>query len=415
MKKFRVICLFSVSLLIGFVPNTFATTEESSTPLVATPAETQVKDITAYFEIPNMENIAVDSEGDIKVKPLEGIEDTSGKILATVKDNDVITIDENGHWKALKEGKTTITLTYSYSESTMNELKSKYPNYEFSQREIATLVNVSVVNSIGAMLDITPKFIVDDLSDLKLNDTGVISVEPIEGVEVTGKFLAQSPANGVVSFDETGKWIALKPGTATIPILFEYSQDTMDRLEEKFPNTTFVTKEIAELAIFNVFDGAYALRAYVSNQDINAKVGDTGKFTIDPIGGIADLTGIYEISDPNGIIEVDKDGNWKALKSGKTVIGMNVRLTEESIARIRENNPFKKETPSTMEARSINVTVTDKTTNDDNTKANDQAKKELPQTSNDTDSRPLLLGIALIGLTLFKLYQKTFSKTDSIH
>lgn len=400
MKKVGYLLLSSIILSLSFSISTLADSQENRPGLENSYQDEQAtltKDITPKFTIPSMENILVNTEGDITVVLFENIKDPEGKIKAYVSNNDIITIDEKGHWKALKAGETTFTLLYEYSEKAINELKHKYPGFEFAQREIAVLGEVSVIDADKKELDITPNFIFDDLTNLTVKDTGSIKVAPIEGIEVTGYFSVVSDEHSIITLDKNGNWTALKAGNTSLPLNFTYSQDTMDRLAEKFPNTSFLTKEIAQAAIVTIFDGTFSLKPIVTNHDINAKVGDTGKLEISPISGIDDLQGIFDMVDPKGIIEIDENGNWKALKAGTTQIPLNVRLTDESISKIKNNNPFKREAPSSMELQSINVTITEKDVPADPNKPHDNSKKALPQTSNRIDTRYTLIGTIILG------------------
>lgn len=400
MKKVGYLLLSSIILSLSFSVCAFAESQDTHTDpenSLQDEQTTLMKDITPIFTIPNMENILVNTEGDITVELFDNIKDPEGRIKAYVSNNDIIKIDEKGHWKALKAGETTFTLFYEYSEKAINELKNKYPGFEFAQQEIAVLGEVSVIEADKKELDITPNFIFDDLTNLTVKDTGSIKVAPIEGVEVTGSFSVVSDEHSIITLDKDGNWAALKAGNASLPLNFEYSQDTMDRLAEKFPNTSFLTRVIPQAAIVTVFDGTFSLKPVVTNLDISAKVGDTGKLELAPISGVDDLQGIFEMIDPKGIIEIDENGNWKALKAGTTQVSLNVRLTDESISKIKNNNPFKREAPSSMELQTINVTIAEKDVPADLNKPNDNSKKALPQTSNRLETSYTLIGTIILG------------------
>lgn len=62
----------------------------------------------------------------------------------SIQDPTIIEVDATGKWKALKAGTTEVTIMYSWSDETMKKLAEKYPGYDFSMKEMAQVINVTI-------------------------------------------------------------------------------------------------------------------------------------------------------------------------------------------------------------------------------------------------------------------------------
>lgn len=102
-----------------------------------------ILDITPTIDVTSID-AKVGDTGQLKVKPIEGFEDTTGTFISSVQDPTIIKVDATGKWTALKAGTTEFTILYNWSDATMKKLTEKYPGYEFSTREIVQSVTVTI-------------------------------------------------------------------------------------------------------------------------------------------------------------------------------------------------------------------------------------------------------------------------------
>lgn len=416
-KQFLFVSTALATLAVGQV--TYATTEDSVEPKSTTtssseslekPLNSIAKEQTPFVIRPvfNVKGIAanVGAKGTIKVTAIDKVSDNSGTFKASVKDPNIISIDKDGNWLALKAGTTTIVLEYTYSDAALKEIQTVYPNYELTKNETPQEIYVEVkdLEKAKQKMDITPEFIDTELTSLMVKDTGIIKVKAIEGIAVTGKFTAFNDKDGKITMDENGKWTALKVGSTHIPLTFAYSEETYAALEKKFPNTEFISKAIAQSAPVIIFDGIINYQLKFTPNEITAKVGETGKIKIEPIGGVDNLTADFNVTDNQGIIEVDNEGNWKALKVGETSLTMAATLTEESLKRIKEQTPHKMTGPTPEIATLILVKVTEDTSGSTTPKPKTLSNKVLPKTGETSTLSYSLAGgsLLLVSLILVK-------------
>ncbi|EOH95756.1 LPXTG-domain-containing protein cell wall anchor domain [Enterococcus moraviensis ATCC BAA-383] len=115
---------------------------------IATMIKAEVKPVGIVDITPTIEGASIEGKvgdtGQLKVKPIEGIEDTTGLFTVSIQDPTIIEVDTTGKWKALKAGTTEVTIMYSWSDETMKKLAEKYPGYDFSMKEMAQVIKVTI-------------------------------------------------------------------------------------------------------------------------------------------------------------------------------------------------------------------------------------------------------------------------------
>lgn len=198
-------------------------------------------DITPKFEITTIHAVTGDS-GVIKVLPVNGVEVTGGTFLYHSMEalSPIVTLHQDGKWDAIALGSGRTSVFYDYSQETLNRISEAYPEYELVRRleGISVTFNVSPPPPAGDYLDITPHYSVDAIHG-NIGDKGRIEVMPLYGVEVTGgkfTFPNAESVKSIISLHEDGSWEIVGSGSCDISIRYEYSQETLRKLVEKYPN-----------------------------------------------------------------------------------------------------------------------------------------------------------------------------------
>lgn len=204
-------------------------------------------DITPEYNVGTI-NAKIGETGQFLVDPMGGVMRPKGTFTAHIpegKAKDIISVDPAGKWTALKAGTTEFILDFKLSDESYKEIQDKNPGSTLASRDIARLITVEV-RSAG-VLDITPTIDVTSI-DGNVGDTGQLKVKPIEGIQDTkGSFVTSIADPSIIEIDATGKWTALKAGTTEFTIMYNWSDETMKQLAEKYPGYEFSTKEMIQI------------------------------------------------------------------------------------------------------------------------------------------------------------------------
>lgn len=203
-------------------------------------------DITPSFNVGTI-SAKIGETGQFKVASMGGVTSPKGTYLAYIPDADkeIISVDANGSWKALKAGTTDFVLDFQLSDESRKEIEAKNPGSELVTRSIAHRIKVEVKSA--GRVDITPTIDVTAING-KVGDTGQLKVKPIEGIEDTkGTFVTTVKDPSIIEVDAAGKWKALKAGTTEFTITYSWSSEAMKKLSEKYPGYEFSTKETIQV------------------------------------------------------------------------------------------------------------------------------------------------------------------------
>lgn len=212
-----------------------------------TKSEETTVDITPSFNVGTI-SAKIGEMGQFKVAPMGGLVDVNGIYLAYISDGagkDIISVDANGKWTALKTGTTEFVLDFQLSDESRKEIEKKNPGSTLIRRDIASSIKVEV--KPAGLLDITPT--IDSASiNGKVGDMGELAVKPIEGIEDTaGSFVTSIQDPSIIEVDSAGKWTALKAGTTELSVTYNWSDETMKKLAEKYPGYEFSEKETTQV------------------------------------------------------------------------------------------------------------------------------------------------------------------------
>lgn len=312
-------------------------------------------DVKSTFSI-NTDKIEVGKSAQLSVAPVLGVklegEYTSSK-------NKVVEVTKTGEVKGLKAGKTTIGPVYLLSDKTKEDIKKAYikqPGHEEIAIEDVELVvsmkqqviPIEVVTSTETKehkVNITPHFSVDK-ETLEVGQTGKVSVAPIEGVNVVGKFKAAKNDN--ISLAEEGTYTALKPNDSAVLLPhFELSKESLEAIKAAYikkPGNENVKKEEItfyqndSLQVFHINIPKVVVginwNSTVSPEKI--KVGETAKLSMASQHGYTPKVK-YPLNKENKNVKVTEDGVVTGIKVGKTSINTTFNeLPKEEEDKIKE-------------------------------------------------------------------------------
>ncbi|WP_348921472.1 hypothetical protein [Enterococcus rotai] len=136
-------------------------------------------------------------------------------------------------------------MDFQLSDESRKEIEKKNPGSTLIRRDIASSIKVEV--KPAGLLDITPT--IDSASiNGKVGDMGQLAVKPIEGIEDTaGSFVTSIQDPSIIEVDSAGKWTALKAGTTELSVTYNWSDETMKKLAEKYPGYEFSKKETTQV------------------------------------------------------------------------------------------------------------------------------------------------------------------------
>ncbi|OJG99430.1 hypothetical protein RV18_GL001498 [Enterococcus termitis] len=211
----------------------------------------------------------------------------------------------------------------------------------FAEETKATMETLETVSSesnaktkeTAKELDITPTFKLEKIKTT-VGGKGLIEVEPLEGLkDLKGTFKVTVADTSILTVDKQGTWQGLKAGTTTAVLDFEWSEESLAKIQKKFPDTQLNQKSIAQeipVEVTQADEKFVDITPEYNLKEIKAKIGETGQFTVKPMGGVSDLKGIFTAHISSGqakdVLSVDADGKWTALKAGKTEFVLDYKV-----------------------------------------------------------------------------------------
>jgi LPXTG-motif cell wall-anchored protein len=419
-KKYLLMGLLVCSVLglathVSFAEETKATLETLETVSSESNAKTKETakelDITPTFKLEKIKT-TVGGKGLIEVEPLEGLKDLKGTFKVTVADTNILTVDKQGNWQGLKAGTTTAVLDFEWSEESLAKIQKKFPDTQLNQKSIAQEIPVEVTQADEKFVDITPEYNLKEIK-AKIGETGQFSVKPMGGVsDLKGIFTARissGQAKDVLSVDADGKWTALKAGKTEFVLDYKLSDESYKEIQDKNPGSTLTSMSIATLIKVEVTPvGSLNITPVIDATSVEGKVGDTGQLNVKPIEGVEGSKGAFAftVKDPS-IIEIDANGNWKALKAGTTEFTYTYTWSDETMKLLSEKYPGY-EFYTQDNAQVLKVTITDNTTG--STVSGGTAKpvgKQLPATNETNSNGVLLAGFIVVLFAVVGFYRKT--------
>ena len=245
--------------------NSSSETGESTTETVETKVGVHITTEISF----NKENFKVDEVGALTLKPIYGVT-PKGQFKAI--NNGIVKLEANGKLTGLKAGKTSIKPEFTISEASKKEIKQGYikesKRKDLKEEDIDLIINSQTTDiSINVEKKTEPKvkkIQVDITPTFKTNNTqmkvgaigGKVSVAPIQGVEVKGKF--KPVKDSMFEMKEDGSFVGLKAGRVELVPSFEISKESLDAIANqvlkqkgnegrKRSDIEFVNKDIAQV------------------------------------------------------------------------------------------------------------------------------------------------------------------------
>ncbi|TFJ51457.1 hypothetical protein CKN73_03020 [Carnobacterium divergens] len=204
---------------------------------------------------------------------------TTDKSLSFVSRNpEIMTVDSNGNWTAVKEGSTIITVTTSNGKTAF------------------VFVTVKAKDVPAESITAEPK----ELNQI-VGDTGKLAItfQPSNTTDKSLNFVSQHPE--IMTIDSEGNWVARAEGTTVITVTTSNGKLTH----------VFVTVKAKNVPAESIT---------VEPKELNQFVGDTGKLAITFQPSNTTDKSLSFVSRNPEIMTVDSNGNWTAVNEGTTVI-----------------------------------------------------------------------------------------------
>lgn len=249
--------------------STTSSTSSSTDETTNTTTEEKVNvSVTTEYTF-NKNTLKVNETGILTIKPIYGV---TPKGEYKVIDNGIVKIDATGNVTGLKEGKTTINPEFTISEASKKEIKQNYIKESGNSKLKEENINLVITNqstdiSINVekktepktekiKVDVTPNFKTNQ-TNLKVGQTsGKVTVDPIQGVQIKGKF--KPVKHEMFEMKEDGTFVGLKAGKVELVPIFEISKESLDAIadvvlkqkgnEGKTRNDVeFITRDISQI------------------------------------------------------------------------------------------------------------------------------------------------------------------------
>ncbi|WP_439443510.1 Ig-like domain-containing protein [Listeria aquatica] len=203
---------------------------------------------------------------------------TDKTLTYTSANPEIMTVDNDGNWKAVAPGKTTITVKAANGLTTEVQVTVKAKDIPVESVTVEPKELNQVVGDAG-----------------KLN----VTITPSNATDKTLTYTSANPE--IMTVDKDGNWKAVAPGKTTITV----------KAANGLTTEVQVTVKAKDIPVESVT---------VEPKELNQIVGDAGKLnvTISP-NNATDQSLTFTSANPE-IMTVDKDGNWKAVAPGKTTI-----------------------------------------------------------------------------------------------
>lgn len=325
----------------------------------------------------------------------------------TPKKYNTIEIDKDGNWKALKAGTESITVEFTPDEKILALLKESYPDDNFNTPFKSAAIAVTVAETVPTPPSSTNSLNTTDTIDDKLIEVPLILVEnPLkategklevkvkDGEKVTGTFSAPKSENFILKDDK---------GTYSIPeaaqeknlketVTFTLDETSVDSLTK---NEAYKGKNIETKYEFEVTKKAQKnIVLTFKNLDLNS----TKRLVInDTVENVPDIK--FEVSEfvpfSNEYISIDKNGNWKSLKTGETTIQPEVVLTDDTMKALQAKYPDMDLNITTEAIKLSTSTTTGSSTSNSKTYA---PASNLPKTGEEKLRFAGIIGVIVILL-----------------
>lgn len=379
----------------------------------------------------------------LHVSPILGVE-LEGT-FGLVQKNELVEISETGEVKTLKQGKTIIMPTFKMTEKTEKEIKQAYikqpgnetvteEDIDFIVTENQQIIPIEIIDSTQKLehkIDITPKFIFDQ-KQLEVGKKETIKVAPVLGVDLKGEF--KPFTDKYLHLESSGEVTSLKPNnSAVISPEFDISEESLKEIKQAYINQTghenlkedeitFIKKDVRPLINIEIpLISMGIFENYTANKT-KLTVGETGQITVKYKYDLKYKGKFVTIKDE--FIEMNENGEFKALKSGKTTIIPTFKLSEEGLtdikrAYIKENNlknidledltegPRPAKAPTAFVIEIVPTNIGNGNSNNGNSKNYVPVNKKLPQTGEFNSLLATLSGsFTILGTTILYLVKK---------
>lgn len=260
-------------------------------------------------------------------------------------DSEYISISEDGKWKFLKEGKTTVQYGYIPSSQMLADMTAaaKEQGKELNLKAMSLAsTEVTIYENHPSNGTINAGMTIKGPSEVKVGDSGTfdISIDPSalnqEGmdfshIEFDGEYVFYYDES-LISIDEKGNWKALKAGDATFGYLWRPSEamwEEMNKVIEASGKEFILTaiQPIHELTITEKSSTHPGIQHGINiKMPSEVYVGDSGTFeiSVDPSAlnrngmdfSHIKFDGEIVFDYDESLVSIDGKGNWKALKAG---------------------------------------------------------------------------------------------------
>lgn len=208
------------------------------------PGEKVTLEVVKAYTI-NTSTIKVGESAQISIKPLNGV-NLSGEYKTI--DNANVSMDKDGRVVAKKEGKIDIQPELMLSEDSKKVVKEQY--IKDSGRDDLKLEDITIVEknqndpiaiqvnkkeepkAEKLSIDVTPSFSLNKQSFQVGETGGKLTVNPLHGIQVKGKF--KEVTNPVINFKSDGSFIGMQAGSVELAPTFEIAPESLEEIATVF-------------------------------------------------------------------------------------------------------------------------------------------------------------------------------------
>ncbi|WP_348921471.1 hypothetical protein [Enterococcus rotai] len=137
------------------------------------------------------------------------------------------------------------------------------------------------------VIDITPKFKTKEIKTV-VGGKGAVEVEQIVGMKnLKGTFKTTISDQSILSINEQGQWQGLKPGKTKATLDFDWDKESLEKIQEKYPDHQLMKKDTAQEVSVEVTkseETTVDITPSFNVGTISAKIGETGQFKVAPMG-----------------------------------------------------------------------------------------------------------------------------------
>ena len=275
---------------------------------------TVVKDVEVNeLDVENNFEVTVNDTKKLNIK-INNVDNISTSLIFESKDKSIATVDSYGNITGIKEGNTYINVTSGNGITKNVKVTVKASNARIQEIVIDEKeINMYVGQTITVNAHLLP-------TSASSKDLWWVSSNP-----------------QVVSVDKKGNIKALKEGYSVIGV--------------------FASKDLNAQVTVYVSEEEIVLNKY----NIELEVGSSDKIT-------ANIPVTYSSSD-NSIVSIDENGKIKALKEGKVTITATHNNKKNTCVVVVKNKEVKEEKPTTIDVKSIELSESNITLTEGDTKS----------------------------------------------